>query len=80
MQFANLINEGQVKEFYKFEKTLGKGQFGEVRKVIQIVSGEEFAIKILDKSKLTQEDIAALATEIEILDQIDHPNVVKLIE
>lgn len=80
MKFNNLINEGAVKDFYKFETTLGKGQFGTVRKAIKKENGEEFAIKVLDKTSLTHEDVAAQATEIDILDQIDHPNVVKLIE
>ena len=34
----------------------------------------------VERNTLTREDIKALETEIEILKQVDHPNVVKLID
>jgi len=79
--FQSLCREGSIKDSYKFQTTIGKGTFATVKKAIKKDGdGEEFAIKILEKSKLTQEDVMALMQEIEILDQLDHPNVVKLIE
>lgn len=38
------------------------------------------AIKILSKRKMNEEDIAGMQNEISILTQIDHPNVVKLVD
>jgi len=37
-------------------------------------------VKIFSKEKMSDEDKIALETEIEILMQIDHPNIVKLFE
>jgi len=37
-------------------------------------------VKVLSKRKMSEEDKIALLTEIEILKQLDHPNVVKLID
>ncbi len=38
------------------------------------------AIKIIKKQTLTEEDLEALHTEMDILKQVDHPNIVKLYE
>jgi len=41
-------------------------------------TGKLVAVKIFNKQKMSDEDKVALETEIEILMQIDHPNIVKL--
>jgi len=69
-----------IKDSYKFDKVLGEGSFAVVRKGIKKTSNEEFAIKIIDKTTLESDDQMALQTEVEILSQIDHPNIVKLYE
>ena len=38
------------------------------------------AIKFIDKVTLNSDDTAVILNEIDILSQIDHPNVVKLYE
>jgi len=38
------------------------------------------AIKTLIKHKMTEEDRVGLINEIDILKQVDHPNIVKLID
>lgn len=37
-------------------------------------------MKVLSKRKMTDEDLIAMHTEIEILKQVDHPNIVRLID
>jgi serine/threonine protein kinase len=39
-----------------------------------------FAVKVLSKKKMSEEDKVHLKTEIEILKLLDHPNIVRLIE
>ena len=80
MIFENLINLSPIKEVYNLGQPIGSGQYAQVKKAVKIEDSKEFAIKIIDKSKMTPEDVQALCQEIEILDQIDHPNVVKLLE
>jgi len=75
-----IFQKGDIKDKYLFEKTLGQGSFGEVKKAKNKTTGDEFAVKIVNKSDMQQEDLLALQTEVEILSQIDHPNVVKLYE
>jgi len=77
---SGIFKSGDIKEKYLFEKTLGQGSFGEVKKIKNKTSGEELAVKIINKADMQQEDLLALQTEVEILSQIDHPNVVKLFE
>jgi|TARA_B110000285_G_scaffold137464_1_gene154009 calcium/calmodulin-dependent protein kinase I len=69
-----------IKETYKIEATLGKGSFATVKKAKNRATGERFAVKVLSKKKMSDEDKAAMTTEIAILKQVDHPNIVKLID
>jgi len=39
---------------YKFGKTIGKGTFGKVVQATHLSTGENVAIKILEKSKIIQ--------------------------
>ena len=44
------------------------------------MTGEEFAIKIFKKNKLNEHDEESLISELLILRQLDHPNIVCLVE
>lgn len=39
-----------------------------------------YAVKVLSKRKMSEEDMAAMETEITIMRQIDHPNIIKLLD
>ena len=67
-----------IKETYKIEGTIGKGSFATVKKAKHRESGDRFAVKVLSKKKMNDDDKAAMQTEIDILKQVDHPNIVKL--
>ena len=69
-----------IKDVYKIEATIGKGSFATVKKAKNRETGERFAVKVLSKKKMTEEDKIAMQTEIEILKQVDHPNIVRLID
>lgn len=72
------IPSKSICEFVLGEK-LGEGTFGIVRLAINKQTGEKVAIKILEKSKLTNyNDKNRLEREINILNKIHHPNIVKL--
>lgn len=69
-----------IKDTYKIERTIGKGSFATVRKCKNRATGDYFAVKILSKRKMAAEDKASLMTEIEIMKQVDHPNIVKMVD
>jgi serine/threonine protein kinase len=56
-----------IKETYKIEATLGKGSFATVKKAKLRATGERFAVKVLSKKKMSDEDKEAMKTEIDIL-------------
>ena len=71
--------ENQLKKDYKVEGVIGQGAFATVRRGKHRETKEPVAIKILSKRKMTEEDIVGMQNEIEILTNVDHANVVKLI-
>ena len=56
-----------IKETYKIEGTIGKGSFATVKKAKHRASGVRFAVKVLSKKKMSDEDKISMQTEIEIL-------------
>ena len=67
-----------TEEIYIKEKKMGEGSFGEVWLVRHKISGKEFAMKIIEKSPYS--NINHINNEIEILKQLDHPNILKILE
>ena len=61
-------------------EVLGKGGFGEVKKVIHKLTGDIRAMKIIKKEQCDEAQLASLTNEINILRQLDHPSIVKLYE
>lgn len=43
------------------------------------VTGKNTAVKIIAKKKLSDDDLAALITEISILEEMDHPHIIKYV-
>ena len=64
---------------YIIKQTLGKGTFGKVKLAIYIPTQEKVAIKILEKSKMTEkDDFVRVAREIEITQPLSHINVIQI--
>jgi len=61
-------------------ETIGKGTFGEVKKVVLRSTNDIRAMKIIRKEDMSSEYMNNLLNEIDILKQIDHPHIVKLYE
>lgn len=62
-------------------KTLGKGHYGVVKLGRHCLTGEPVAIKIIEKSRLNNDSLHQLGTEIRILfrlSEYEHPNILKL--
>ena len=66
---------------YKLIKTIGEGTFGKVKLAIHIPTDEKVAIKILEKSKITnKEELERVEKEIKYLKMLNHPNIIELYE
>ena len=72
-----------INNLYIFKEVIGKGSFGIVRtgyRVKEIAPHKIYAIKSIDKTKLTQKDIDNLEKEIDIISSLDHPNIARFYE
>lgn len=60
---------------------LGSGSYGKVF-MAQDKKDEsmKIAIKVINKSKLDAEDLESLKNEVRLMQQVDHPNIVKYYE
>lgn len=68
-----------VMERYELGRTLGDGNFAIVRLSRQKNTGQEFAMKVIDKPKLKGKE-HMVENEIDIMKDCSHPNIVRLYE
>jgi calcium-dependent protein kinase len=71
-----------IQQDYELGPILGSGAYGSVRTAVHKASGQERAIKTVKKEKLSKsmQSQGRFFAEIEILRQIDHPNILRLFE
>ena len=80
-EFSSKKNKNPKLKNYKILKTIGEGTFSKVKEAIHIPSGEKVAIKILEKSKIEdEEDLICINREINYLKNLSHPNIISLYE
>uniref|UniRef100_A0A6B2LCI7 cyclin-dependent kinase n=1 Tax=Arcella intermedia TaxID=1963864 RepID=A0A6B2LCI7_9EUKA len=65
---------------YKITKKLGEGTYGVVRKAINKESGEVVALKNIRLESVEEGVPCTAIREISLLKELDHPNVVRLVE
>ncbi|XP_062411127.1 calcium/calmodulin-dependent protein kinase type II subunit beta isoform X20 [Sardina pilchardus] len=63
---------------YQLYEELGKGAFSVVRRCVKLVSGQEYAAKIINTKKLSARDHQKLEREARICRLLKHPNIVRL--
>ena len=70
-----------IKDIYHIQEELGTGSFGVVHKIIHKVTNEIRAMKQIKLISFSGEDIdSELEAEINILKNLDHPNILKIYE
>jgi serine/threonine protein kinase len=65
---------------YRLGEVIGIGTYGEVRLGYNAQTGESVAIKIIDLERYSDDTRELLSKEINILQQIDHPNCIAIYE
>jgi carbon catabolite-derepressing protein kinase len=66
-------------EQYNIIKTLGEGSFGKVKLAVHKGTGQQVALKIIPRKKLISRDMAGrVEREIEYLQLLRHPHIIKL--
>ena len=66
-----------IKDDYKILNTIGRGSFARVKRAQNRQTKELVAVKSYSKKDLKQEDLEALQLELEIIKNIDHPNITR---
>lgn len=71
-----------LKKQYDIElKPLGEGSYGKVFRAFNKADpSSKVAIKVIKKAGLDAEDLLSIAREVAIMQQVDHPNIVKYYE
>ena len=80
--YGNFVNveEGSLTDHYEVKKVLGSGAFGEVRLCEHKDTGEERAVKTIKKNRMKKDDREIVLKELEMLKEMDHPNIIKVFE
>lgn len=68
----------KLEELYEVSKLLGEGSFGQVKLAKHIKSGSLYAIKVLNKNKLSKNQNDLARNEADIMKLCCHPNIVRL--
>eukprot|EP01095_Lingulamoeba_sp_RSL-Kostka_P005071 TRINITY_DN16432_c0_g1_i1.p1 TRINITY_DN16432_c0_g1~~TRINITY_DN16432_c0_g1_i1.p1 ORF type:complete len:426 (+),score=182.95 TRINITY_DN16432_c0_g1_i1:86-1363(+) len=69
----------KIEDLYDIGAELGKGAFSVVKSCTYKETGEEYAVKVINK-KNVQQDLHRLAIEMKVLRTVEHPNIIKLQE
>lgn len=62
---------------FKIISELGRGNFGKVFKIQSMKNGKYFVLKIIDMSSLTPRQQKSTRAEVDILQQVSHPHIIK---
>ena len=76
-----MLNKENVESNYVFKTQLGSGYYGVVKLAIHKADPDKvYAIKSIDKTKLSEKRLKSAMNEIKILTAVDHPNIIKYYE
>ena len=75
------LRKNPIEENYEILETIGKGGFGEVKRVRHKQLDIVRALKIIQKKRYrTQQEVKMIKNEISIMKAVDHPNILKMFE
>lgn len=77
---ANNRQSFSIDKFYERVKILGEGSLGSVELVKKKGSDRQYALKSIITELVSEEFLQELRNEVEVLRDLDHPNIVKLYE
>ena len=79
-EIAEISNQNKAFEKdYTFLKTISNGAFGVVKSAVEKTTGNEVAVKIIEKKNASLSEMSKTKQEVSILKQLSHPNVVSYI-
>ncbi|KAK0394217.1 hypothetical protein QR680_000627 [Steinernema hermaphroditum] len=74
------VSLGRRIGFYKLGKELGQGNFSKVKLGVHVLTNEKVAVKIMEKAKMDPKAQRLLESEIDSMEKMHHPNIIRLFE
>lgn len=74
------VKAASAYDFYAIGSIIGQGTFGTVRHGTRKSDGTEWALKVMDQGSFSKSDIEGLVSEISIVKEIEHENIVRVLE
>ncbi|XP_003740659.1 SNF-related serine/threonine-protein kinase [Galendromus occidentalis] len=72
--------DGKIAGLYDLGETLGRGHYAIVKQAKHVFTGEQVAVKVIDKTKLDHRSESHLFQEVRCMKLVQHPHVVRLYE
>jgi len=69
-----------IEEKYDLGKIIGRGAFSVVKIGIRKSNGKKYAIKCISKKLIDKKELTLLEREIDIMQKLQHPNIIQLVE
>jgi len=63
---------------YTFKERIGHGTFTEVKRATHKVKGDDYAIKVIEKRNLNNDELSTLHEEISLMKKISHSHIVNI--
>uniref|UniRef100_A0A3P9MLZ8 Serine/threonine-protein kinase DCLK2 n=1 Tax=Oryzias latipes TaxID=8090 RepID=A0A3P9MLZ8_ORYLA len=73
------VSSSIINEKYKVGKVIGDGNFAVVKECVERATGQEFALKIIDKARCSGKE-HLIENEVAVLRRVRHPSIIQLIE
>lgn len=70
----------KLAQLYDVQEKLGSGSFATVKRCVRLKDKRQFALKIVKKKGMDAKELESLKQEVQILMNLNHPNIVKLYE
>jgi len=78
IRHSSPVYRESIGSVYTFKEMLGQGTFTEVKRATHIVKGDDYAIKVIEKSNPNADELATLHEEISLMKKISHSHIVKI--
>ncbi|XP_018517521.1 serine/threonine-protein kinase DCLK2 [Lates calcarifer] len=73
------VSSSIINEKYKVGKVIGDGNFAVVKECVERATGQEYALKIIDKARCCGKE-HLIENEVAVLRRVRHPSIIQLIE
>ena len=84
LKFAKKCEENtnflKIENLFEIKDKIGQGHFGVVKTCVEKSTGKEYAVKIMNKTKIKEKDFQLVIQERNYMSLIKHPNIVSLIQ